>query len=324
MAPGIRRAARTIQVLSTLAAAAMLLPLLASDVHAQVRATGDPVQLAESGYMNPTWSPDGTRLALSGPRYEGLYVLDISSGDIEEITEESGAGFGYSWSPDGTSLLTRVSRYEGPHRFNAIKVFDLDDSEEHQLTEYRTSMPATPSWDAAGERVYLYANKELEVFDIAADPGKTASDRQEVAVGPGGLVEADLSSRTVQKIEAFADRDILNLVRSPDGTRVAFEVMGGSLFTMDADGTNIVDLGPGNRPAWSPDGEWLAFMQTEDDGHVITASDLIAVRPDGSNRSRITQTTNALEMNPSWSPDGSRIAYDELSDGAVYALPVTY
>ena len=310
---------------AAVAAVALLLVLCpADDVHAQVRASGDPVQLTESGFMNPSWSPDGTRIALSAPRYEGLFVLDTSTGDLVEVTTEAGAGFDYSWSPDGTSLLARVSRYEGVRRYNAVKIFDLTNADGHLLTDYRSSMPATPSWDAAGERVFLYTGEELEIFDVSTAAGKASVERLEVTEGQKGLIEADLSSRSVSALAPFADRDILNLVRSPDGSRLAFEVLGGNLFVMDADGANVVDLGPGNRPSWSPDGEWLVYMITEDDGHVITSSDLVAVRSDGSSRSQITRTSDRLEMNPSWSPDGSRIAYDDILDGAVYAVPVAY
>ncbi len=63
-------------------------------------------------------------------------------------------------------------------------------------------------------------------------------------------------------------------------------------------------------------------MRTEDDGHSITASDLYAARADGSASVRLTDTPDALEMNPSWSPEGSRIAFDDR--GALYEIRVAY
>ena len=111
------------------------------------------------------------------------------------------------------------------------------------------------------------------------------------------------------------------MTSSPDGGRVAFEVVGGNLFVVSLDGSGLVDLGPGHRPTWSPDGQWVAFVVTEDDGEAFTAADLWAARADGSGRTRITQTPDRLEMNPAWSPDGGRIAYDDVADGALYVLP---
>jgi Tol biopolymer transport system component len=63
-------------------------------------------------------------------------------------------------------------------------------------------------------------------------------------------------------------------------------------------------------------------MVTEDDGYAVTASDLVAVRADGSARVALTQTPDRIEMNPSWRPDGRAIAFDDLTDGALYLLPV--
>jgi Tol biopolymer transport system component len=116
---------------------------------------------------------------------------------------------------------------------------------------------------------------------------------------------------------------LLNVAPSPDGRRVAFEVYGGNLFVMSLDGSSLVDLGHGARPTWSPDGRWVAFMVTEDDGHTVTAADLVAARADGSGQVALTSTPDRLEMNPSWAPDGRALAFDDATDGALYLLPVS-
>ena len=49
---------------------------------------------------------------------------------------------------------------------------------------------------------------------------------------------------------------------SRDGGRIAFDAVNANgdashIFVVDADGTNLVDLGAGSLSQWSPDGEWL-------------------------------------------------------------------
>ena len=59
-----------------------------------------------------------------------------------------------------------------------------------------------------------------------------------------------------------------------------------------------------------------------DDGERFLASDLVAVRSDGSASVQLTDTPDRLEMNPSWSPDGRSLVYDDLRNGVIYLLPV--
>jgi Tol biopolymer transport system component len=140
----------------------------------------------------------------------------------------------------------------------------------------------------------------------------------EQAIGRASLLEEEI--RRVQPFEEAAT--LINLAVSPDGAKVAFERMGGDLYVMDADGTDLVDLGPGHRPAWSPDGEWVVYMITQDDGERFTASDLYAVRADATQRTQLTDTPDRFEMSPAWSPDGRTIAFEALNEGRVYLLPV--
>jgi Tol biopolymer transport system component len=274
--------------------------------------------------LNPAWSPDGSRIAFTGAGYSGIRILDIQRGTVESVTDEPAAGYGFEWSPDGNSILARVARFDGARRYNAVKVFDLYNGEMRQLTDYRTMMPDLPHWDDTGGRVFLFAGDELEVFDAGDHLAqKQNADYTALIASQDGIVKAALVSGDVEHLAVADDGVILNLTRSPDGSRVAFERMGGNLYSLSSDGSSVVDLGVGSRPTWSADSEWIVFMRTEDDGHEITSSDLFAVRPDGSDFTQLTSTTTHLEMNPSWSPDGTRIAYDNLADGIIYVLPVT-
>jgi Tol biopolymer transport system component len=98
--------------------------------------------------------------------------------------------------------------------------------------------------------------------------------------------------------------------------------MSGNMYVMNADGTGLIDLGKGYRPQWAPDGEYLVYMITQDDGHQLLASDLYVIRCDGREKTQLTATTDKLEMNPSWS-GGKKIAFDVMHEGAIYVLEIS-
>ena len=71
---------------------------------------------------------------------------------------------------------------------------------------------------------------------------------------------------------------------SPDSARVAFTAYSADLdaahvFVIDADGTNLADLGAGSLIQWSPDGEWLLVDRPDEDEEL---SDIWIMRADGS------------------------------------------
>ena len=291
---------------------------------ASLYVSGAPVEIVDDGeqpFQRPRWSPDGSRIAFTGPRYVGLWVADVDGRNVRQITDERAAGFGFTWSPDGSALLARVAQYEGRRRSDAVKVFDVERADGRLLTEYRAHMPVLPVWTLDGAHVVLVDGDRTRVLVAAASPGKTASEEPIFITRGEGIATVIPFDETVPYLTSVPAGQPINLVQSPDGRRAAFEIVGGNLLVVSVDGFTL-DLGRGHRPQWSPDGEWIVYQSTEDDGHVVTASDLYAARVDGSSTVRLTETPDALEMNPSWSPDGTRIAYDDR--GSLFQIQVSY
>ena len=92
---------------------------------------------------------------------------------------------------------------------------------------------------------------------------------------------------------------------SPDGKRIAFhraDDKRAEIWVMDSDGANpnqVTDtLIDEYSPAWSPDGNWIAYTAgTESDGN--GTFDLWLMLPDGSG-ARIISTSPNTQMNPKW------------------------
>lgn len=115
---------------------------------------------------------------------------------------------------------------------------------------------------------------------------------------------------------------------SPDGTQIAYAdgygYIGigseGGIFVMNADGTNprlllgqqfafydsgwLGDMYGVYAPAWSPDGQTIAFVS-----YNALEWRIYTMNADGSGSPSPAPVSGPLQMGPAWSPDGSRIAY---------------
>ncbi len=87
------------------------------------------------------------------------------------------------------------------------------------------------------------------------------------------------------------------------------------IWLANADGTGRTRLTCGGRPAWSPDGNQLAFAY--DVGSPIRRQ-IFVINADGSGRRQVTLgDTNASD--PAWTPDG-RIGYSSFTAGGQSAI----
>ena len=98
----------------------------------------------------PTWSPDGTRVAFIGStafKRAEIFVWTEATGEFNQITSGSTSSRQPSWSPDGKSLA--FTRLDGP-RSNIFKI-DLETKKETPLTDFEKA--EHPSWSPDGRRI---------------------------------------------------------------------------------------------------------------------------------------------------------------------------
>ncbi len=96
------------------------------------------------------------------------------------------------------------------------------------------------------------------------------------------------------------------------GDTIAFSSMG-NIYTMNTDGTNLIELARGSTPSWSPDGTQIVFSfgLGRFRGDV---SDVYIMDANGANRVNLTQGRHKNNGVPDWSPDGTKIAFDSNRD----------
>ena len=122
----------------------------ASDEHPALyimNADGSSVQkidLPDKGYVvDPAWSPNGQLLAFSWQRPDGnydIYVMDIVTHQLAELTRDSRRNERPSWAPDGRHIVFESTRTGSDQIWTML----ADGSMQHQLTFQGEN--SSPSW----------------------------------------------------------------------------------------------------------------------------------------------------------------------------------
>lgn len=253
-----------------------------------------------NGDIHPTYSPDGTRLAFIRERNSVsmyLYVLDLNTGETEQITTEHQSINGFDWSADGSSLIF------GSDRTGVYKLWQVNLSSDKlsllPVTDYQMVMPRV----AQNNRlIYAKMQDDVNIWAYAMDKHEAKPWRS--------TSELDL-----------------NPSYSPDGSRVAFTTnRNGSfeLWTSNADGTEAKAISDFqgeyiNTPRWSPDGKRIVFQ-----GYMNGQADIFILNAEGGIAENLTNSDFA-EHTPVFAVDGESLFYstDRSGDWEVWQLNLT-
>ncbi len=289
--------------------------------------SSEPLNLTpkEKYFMQPIWSPDGLRIAVAGRNYQGIWIMDYNGQNLQRLTDDMSAGYKFAWSSDSKEIVARVLQKRGRRRSRLIKIYNINEKQNRVISGKKTAVYSLPKWTMNDTKVYFLTKKGIELIDSnkSVFNARLLSEiaRPIVYSKQNRFIILDAQGEERHQIEPVKG-NYLNTVLSPNGQQIAFEVLGGNMFVVNIDGTGLTDLGRGERPRWSPDNEWLAYMIPTDDGHQFISSDIYVIKVDGTGKTNLTDTSKLLEMNPDWSPDGQSIAYDERTSGRIYKLGV--
>jgi len=103
---------------------------------------------------------------------------------------------------------------------------------------------------------------------------------------------------------------------SPDGKLVVFTGLSTGVHVARVVDGGEVFADEGTNPSWSPDGRFIAYDRTRDDGHVLTAGDIFIVSVGDWRKADLTGTADRIELRPVFYPDGSRLSFE--CDGAAF------
>jgi len=253
-----------------------------------------------------------------------IYAMKRDGSAVSQLTNSPSAGgfagyFTPAFSPDGRTIAFSRSRDVHEHQIYAM---DADGSDARRLT----CMPngaTEPAFSPDGQKIAFVsetarnprpgavsADWDLEIYLMDADgSGETQLTHKggsEPAFSPDG--------RTI----AFSSCRHDHRKREQDGLNDCPGTGNSEIYVMDADGSErrLTHAAAADYdPAFSPDGQQIAFT-SERDGN----SEIYVMDADGSGETQLTQNGGS---GPAFSPDGQQIAFTSESataTGKIYVM----
>lgn len=231
-----------------------------------------------------------------------LWLLDVADGARRQLTgggysQESG-----SWDPSGRRLVFMNLASDSANETIAV----LDTSTKRTRVIARGGiLEEDPAWSPDGRRI---------AWSRTRTPVGAQTTWPQIWVMSSSGRNPHVLTRTASANGAPA--------WSPDGSRIAFvrwrsaNSSARDIWVMRADGGGQRRLiANGSRPAYSPDGKWLAYGRlTGKTAGCCDVTDLYVARSSGKSPRLLVRGGG----HPSWSPDGRRIAFQRFEGKAIH------
>jgi hypothetical protein len=246
----------------------------------------------------PTWTPAPTpiswdlaglgRIAYYNDDSHAVFLMNPDGSEKRLLIPDSDRRIElfpiFSWSPDGQSLAYST------HSWSDILIYSFDEAQSRDITNVIGKFELQPNWSPDGRKIAFSGNLLSKLFNIYV-MNRDGSGITQLTDCAEGCRAPDWS---------------------PSGEYIAYQ-SGHDINVMKSDGSGARRIASGQintLPAWSPDGQQVAFLRAEEPG----PHTLYLVNQDGTVARALTDTS----FNPthlSWSPDGRYIVFDNYMVG---------
>jgi len=247
---------------------------------------------ASQGLMNPVWSPDGSKLAVTGDNYIGIYVVNADGSEMVQVSDALGAGYKMTWN-DAQNITSTPYEMVNNRRMTRIENVNVATGAITEIAAAEHNFKRSKA---------VNAKSALQVM----------------------LDEPMNATKLIASLNEYAGKFVLNPALSPDGSKIAFQIQGKGMFVCNADGTELKSLGKGSHATWLPDNQNIMVTLIKDNGDVFTSSDIYCVNVASGKSLNITANSDVIPVTIAVSPDGSKLAFDNDADGCIYIIDLKY
>ena len=269
---------------------------------------------------NPSWSPDGTKIAYisaTSGQEDWIFIVNSDGADQTLLTTQD-IQLTPEWSPDGTKIA-----FWG----NGLYVINIDGTNEQLIG----SSSSAPSWSPNGTKItFATALFSSSVITIVNSDGSEqtgissdsldglypdwSSDGIHIVFNSSRnhinddiyMVNSDGTDERNLTDDSFMD-DFTRF--SPDGTKIAFRSdRDGNLelYLMELDGSSLHRLTDVQGDVlsqfdWSPDGNDIVFTES-DFSNGCSDCNIWIVTIEGTEQKNLTPGSHTINMDPAWSP----------------------
>ena len=301
----------------------------------------------EKPNYTPKWTPDGSRIIFFWKPDEKIYSVSTNGTDLKLLFDEP-QPFYHNWnpaiSPDGSRIAYATMRH--PHtesqRNFEIETSTLDGEDRQRLTNHY-GPDQHPAWSPDGQWILFERTLDGKgpsgLYIVRPDRSEerlVVPIGVEVGISSFGIVHGPTSDPSGELI-GFTIREAVRVIEKP---RKPVLVTNWVIYTVRPDGSDLTAVHRADglqsgriqgTTAWSPDGQWLAFIKMEPPELEPQKREaaLYIIRPDGENLRRLASPQKLgviiprdIKENDSlptvqWSPEGKTIYIGKPSHNSV-------